>query len=79
MPPSYSLGASQSTQKPLPGTRLLIDCIDAISFGFCDFGLDDSLPCNDLNISCSITVTHSSRSSELEASKCHCLLSNDTI
>ncbi|KAE9543119.1 hypothetical protein AGLY_003030 [Aphis glycines] len=30
-------------------------------------------------ICCSIAATHSSRSSELLASNCHCLLSNDTI
>lgn len=73
------LGESQSTQYPLPGTLLRIDCIEAISLGFSGFDFDDSMPCSDLKISCSITDTHSSRSSELDASKCHCLLSSDTM
>uniref|UniRef100_A0A8W7P809 Uncharacterized protein n=1 Tax=Anopheles coluzzii TaxID=1518534 RepID=A0A8W7P809_ANOCL len=63
----------------LEGTRLRIDCIDAMSLGFSGFDLDDSMPCKLLKISCSITDTHSSRSSELDASKCHCLLSSETM
>jgi len=41
----------------------------------------DSEPptCNELRICCSMAATHSSRSSELFASNCHCLLSNETI
>lgn len=72
-------GASQSTQKLLPGTRFLIDCIDAKSVDDCCFDFDDMFDCSSLNISCSMTFTHSSRSSELAASKCHCLPSNDTM
>lgn len=75
----HSLGASQSTQNPFPGTRLRIDCIEATSLDDSCFTLADSLACSDLKISCSITDTHSSRSSEVAASKCHCLLSSETM
>ena len=37
------------------------------------------LTCKELRICCSIACTHSSRSSALPASKCHCLLSRETI
>lgn len=73
------VGASQSTQEPLPGTRFFIVCIEARSFEVSGLDFDEILACNDLNISCSMTATHSSRSSELAASKCHCLPSSDTI
>lgn len=75
-----SPGESQSTQNPLPGTCVLMFCIRiATSFEFCVFGFKLSLPWSDLKISCSMMNTHSSRSSEFAASKCHCLLSKETM
>lgn len=75
------LGASQSAQFALPMTVDLSDWIEAAStkLFILDLDLLLSLPCSELRIWCSMAVTHSSRSSTLEASKCQILLSRDTI
>lgn len=71
-------GASQSAQHLLPGTRSFIVWMVAKSLDV-GFALVEIFACNVLKISCSITCTHSSRSSMVGASKCHCLPSSETM
>lgn len=77
---AHLLGASQSAHWRLPGTWFLSVAMVWASMG-CPWRvllLFDSLPWSEYRICCSMAVTHSSLSSWLPASKCHCLLSRDT-
>merc|ERR1719266_773977 len=75
-------GRSQSTHRLFPEIsdfRVLIACKSIIEVLCPLLPLLGSHRCNELRICCSIACTHSSLSSTEAASKCHCLLSRETM